>query len=102
MADEPQIISTEHMQTAAALMAQGDEWKDAGASTTGRPGIYAFHVEVPAGQEALALEIVERCRPRGRETAPMDVMVHLGRYEAAFRRIRRMRTTLQEQEQNDD
>lgn len=91
-ADNSTRMAVNNLHTAAAMLAQGKDWELAGATLDGRPGFYVFHIDVPAGQEGRAEEIIAKCRPS--QSAPCDMQVHLGRYEAGFSRLKRAMNAL--------
>ena len=86
-ADNSTRMAVNNLHTAAAMLAQGADWILAGATLDGRPGFYVFHLDVPAGQEERAEEIIRVCEPH--QKVRCDMMVHLGRYEAGFQALKR-------------
>ena len=81
-------LEVNNMIAAVVLLSQGEGWELAGVARDARPGFYVFHVDVPAGEgeQQRAREIIELCRPGARER--FNMMVHLGRFQEAFERVK--------------
>lgn len=77
-----QTIKTDNMRTAAVLMARGCEFHESRRSSS-RPDRVEFTLLVADGQQ----EEMERAR-EACERRQLDIHVHLGDYERAFKRVR--------------
>lgn len=82
-------ITTTSYRTAAALMSYGYSL----SGTNAKDRLIVFEIEIPDEQMHMAKIIVDECRG---ET--MDIQVHLGRYEAAFRSLKRIMRAHQPQQ----
>jgi len=82
-------VTTDHMRTAAVLMANGMEFHAARRSPE-RPARVEFTLWVRSEDLPKAKSLISACRH------DLDVTVHLGAYERAFREIRGIIETVKE------